>query len=261
MSPTSQATTAQVRQEMVNNCLWGVENTAQIHYAATRPMPINIPVRQLPFTTDCSGFATMMAKWSGAGDPNGSGFNGEGYTGTMLDHCQHISAAESQPGDLVVFGAAPGTHVVVLVESGASGLSAMCVSHGQEADPIRVSLADEAQSHPGEPLTYLQLPGAGGSAPTPPSSNGNPFCPLAVDGGFGPQTTKALQWKLGVATDGSFGPESKKALQTYLHVTPDGSIGPITIKALQAHVGATQDGQWGQLTTEALQRALNAGRF
>ncbi len=253
--------TTQVRQAMVNNCLWGVTNHNEIHYAETRPMPINIAVHQLPFTTDCSGFATLMAKWSGAGDPNGSGFNGEGYTGTMLDHCTHISVAETQPGDLVVFGNAPGTHVVVLTESAAGGLGALCVSHGQEGDPIHVSLEVEAQSHSGEPLTYLSLPGGGGSAPTPPPSSGNPFCPLAVDGGFGPQTTKALQWKLGVATDGSFGPESKKALQTYLHVPADGDIGPITIKALQAHVGATQDGQWGELTTEALQRALNAGRF
>jgi hypothetical protein len=78
---------------------------------------------------------------------------------------------------------------------------------------------------------------------------------------FGPQTIKAMQWKLGVTTDGNFGPTSKKALQRNLHVTPDGIIEPETVKALQAHVGATQDGQWGPLTTEAMQRALNAGRF
>jgi hypothetical protein len=150
----------------------------------------------------------------------------------------------------------------VLVESAAGGLGAMCVSHGQEADPIRVSLEAEAQSHPGEALTYLRLPGAGGTPPPPPpGSNGNPFCPRAVDGGFGPQTTRALQWVLHVATDGSFGPITKRALQTHLHVAADGQIGPITIRALQAHVGATQDGPWGPLTTEALQRSLNAGRF
>ncbi|WP_052434516.1 peptidoglycan-binding domain-containing protein [Streptacidiphilus melanogenes] len=262
MTEAAQAADSQVRQQMVDNCLWGVQNQAQIHYAETRPMPINIPKGSLPITTDCSGFATLMAKWSGAGDPNGSGFNGQGYTGTMLQHCQHISAAETLPGDLVVFGADSGTHVVVLVESAAGGLGAMCVSHGQEADPIKVSLEVESKSHAGQPLTYLRLPDAGGTpTPPPPSSNGNPFCPLAVDGSFGPQSTKALQWVLGVATDGDFGPASKRALQAHLHVAVDGEIGPITVRALQAHVGAAQDGQWGPNTTKALQTSLNAGRF
>lgn len=256
MSTTAQATTAQVRQAMVSNCLWGVQHNADIHYSQARPMPIGIAVHALPFSTDCSGFATLMAKWSGAGDPNGSGFNGQGYTGTMLDHCEHITAAETQPGDLVVFGAGTGTHVVVLVESAANGLGALCVSHGQEADPIRTTLQDEANSHRGEPLTYLRLPGGG----TPPSK-GNPFCPLAVDGQFGANSTKALQWVLGVATDGQFGTDTKKALQSHLHVAVDGQIGPKTVKALQAHVGAVQDGVWGPDTTKALQKALNAGRF
>jgi len=138
---------------MVSNCLWGVQHNADIHYSQARPMPIGTAVHALPFLTDCSGFATLMVKWSGAGDPNGSGFNGQGYTGTMLGHCEHITAAETQPGDFVVFGAGTGTHVVILVESAAKGLGALCVSHGQEADPIRTTLADEANSHRGEPLT------------------------------------------------------------------------------------------------------------
>jgi hypothetical protein len=254
----AQVSITTVRQEMVSNCDWGVTHNAEIHYAEIRPMPINIPKYSLPFTTDCSGFATMMAKWSGAADPNGFGFNGSGNTDTMLAHSQHISRDATQPGDFVVFGLNPSTHVVVLVQSAAGGHDALCVSHGQEADPIRVALSVEAASHPGEPLTFLQLR-VGGSPP--PKPHGNLFCPLTVDGSFGPDTTKALQWKLGVATDGIFGPLTKKALQRYLKVTPDGDIGPQTVKALQKHVGATQDGQWGPKTTEALQRALNAGTF
>jgi hypothetical protein len=80
---------------MVSNCLWGVQHNADIHYSQARPMPIGTAVHALPFLTDCSGFATLMVKWSGAGDPNGSGFNGQGYTGTMLGHCEHITAAET----------------------------------------------------------------------------------------------------------------------------------------------------------------------
>jgi peptidoglycan hydrolase-like protein with peptidoglycan-binding domain len=151
---------------------------------------------------------------------------------------------------------------VVLVESGgANGNDPQVVSHGQQGDPCRVPLSVEAASHSGEPITFLRLEAGDGPAPSPGPSSGNPYTPLAVDGSFGPQTTEALQWKLGVTADGQFGPDTKMALQRYLKVTPDGSIGPVTIRALQAHVGATQDGSWGPQTTEALQRALNAGTF
>lgn len=254
----TQASITQIRKNMVSNCQWGVAHHDQIHYAEIRPYP-RIPPRTLPFTTDCSGFGTMMASWSGAADPNGFGFNGYGNTDTMLAHSPHISRAETQPGDYVVFGVNPSVHVVVLVQSAAGGDGALCVSHGQEGDPVQVALSVEIAAHPGDTLTFLQLE-AGGSAPPPPP-HGNPFCPLTVDGIFGPQTTKAMQWKLGVTTDGIFGPDTKRALQHYLGVPVDGDIGPVTVKALQRHVGAAQDGDWGPDTTKALQRALNAGTF
>ena len=79
------ATIAQVRQNMVANCRWAVTNHKHINYAEIRPWPI-IPPRTLPFTTDCSGFAEMMARWSGAADPSGAGFDGSGNTDTMLAH-------------------------------------------------------------------------------------------------------------------------------------------------------------------------------
>ena len=55
----------------------GVVNHNRIFYEEIRPYPLT-PPRTLPFTTDCSGFATMMARWRGAADPNGFGFNGYG---------------------------------------------------------------------------------------------------------------------------------------------------------------------------------------
>jgi peptidoglycan hydrolase-like protein with peptidoglycan-binding domain len=253
----AQASITQVRQAMVSNCEWAVAHHDQIYYAESRPIQIGDPPRTLPFTTDCSGFVTLMAKWSGAADPNGFGFNGYGNTNTMLEHSPHISQAESQPGDLLVFGLDPDSvHVVALIQSAADGNDALCVSHGRPGDPITVALSVEIAAHSGEALTFLQLQVAGST-----QGDGNPYLPLVVDGDFGPETTKAMQWKLGVTADGEFGPVTKEALQRYLHVPADGIIGPVTIKALQAHVGASQDGVWGSLTTEALQRALNAGSF
>jgi hypothetical protein len=195
---------AQVRQAMVSNCQWGVAHHDQVYYAELRPMPIGDPPYTLPFTTDCSGFATMMAKWSGAADPNGFGFNGYGNTNTMLEHSQHISRAESQPGDYVVFGLDPNSvHVVVLVQSAAGGDGALCVSHGQPGDPIEVALSVEIAAHSGEALTFLQLQAVG--TPAPPPGNGDPYVPLVVDGIIGPVSVKALQAHVRATQDGQWG--------------------------------------------------------
>jgi hypothetical protein len=41
----------------------------------------------------------------------------------------------------------------------------------------------------------------------------------------------------------------------------DGDFGPDTTKALQWRVGVTQSGVWGAETTKGLQRMLNANTF
>lgn len=100
-----------------------------------------------------------------------------------------------------------------------------------------------------------------------PSSNleppgRNPWTPLAVDGMFGPMTTRALQWACHLAPqDGTFGPVSKQALQAHLFVLEDGIIGPVTVTALQRRVGAPETGSWDPPTTRDLQLMLNAGTF
>ncbi|MDF8266358.1 transglycosylase family protein [Luteipulveratus flavus] len=83
---------------------------------------------------------------------------------------------------------------------------------------------------------------------------------LAVDGSFGPKTTRAVQKWVGVTQDGSFGPISKRALQRKVGVTPDGSIGPRTVAALQSRIGISRDGAsyLNARTVAGLQRYLNA---
>lgn len=228
------ATIAQVRQNMVSNCQWAVAHHNQFTYAEIRPWPVT-PPRTLPITTDCSGFAEMMARWSGAADPSGAGFDGSGNTDTMLAHSQHIPRTETQPGDFAVFGLNPSQHVVVLTQSAAGGNGAMCVSHGRQGDPVQVPLSEEIVA---EPITFLRLMPGGA---VPPQGGPNPFCPLDVDGDFGPDT--------------------KMALQRHLGVDPDGDVGPDTIKALQRRVGVTQSGVWGAETTKGLQLKLNANTF
>jgi hypothetical protein len=143
---------ATVRQAIVEYALWGVRNAAQIHYRELRPIDGIGHPHKLPLTTDCSGWATLCYNWSRAPDPNGNGYNGQGYTGTLLNHMSNISRAQAEPGDLVVFGPAPGEHVVVIVGTGGDP---DVVSHGQEIGPIKVTLSAEARYHRA-PLTFLR---------------------------------------------------------------------------------------------------------
>lgn len=145
-----------------------------------------------------------------------------------------------------------------------------CMVDGQVGSQSRRAMAAALAAPPG-PAPAPQ------PAPQPQRSpDGNPFTMLAVDGDFGAQTVKALQWRLtlteGVsghpplATDGQFGPMTKRYMQQRLNwsngpVGIDGSVGPQTIRALQAHTGAGIDGQWGSDTTRHLQNSLNNAAF
>jgi peptidoglycan hydrolase-like protein with peptidoglycan-binding domain len=100
---------------------------------------------------DDAGFATLCYAWSGADDPNGLGYSGQGYTGTLLQHMNHIPQAAVQPGDLVVWGPAPGHHVALVLAIGADPLLA---SHGQEKGPIAIRVSVESKYQP-PPVTWL----------------------------------------------------------------------------------------------------------
>ena len=149
-----------VRGKIIANARWGIANEPRIHYAETRPIPALNSPHHLPLTTDCSGFATLCYKWAGAPDPNGNGYDGQGYTGTMLGHMHHIPHGAVEPGDLVVFGAAPGNHVCIALNKGGSLLA----SHGSESGPGEISFSDEhawqsrygAGGAPGE-VTWLSV--------------------------------------------------------------------------------------------------------
>jgi hypothetical protein len=134
-----------LRDLIVANALWGCDNEAQIHYSqgSLRFAALNTP-RALPLYTDCSGFVTLCYKWAGAQDPNNLGYNGSGFTGTLLTGSSEISLAEALPGDLIVYGPGAGDHVVIIVEPGDDPLT---VSHGQERGPFLVRHSVEARAH------------------------------------------------------------------------------------------------------------------
>lgn len=121
-----------VREKIVAYAEWAITNNAKVHYVQARPMPKN--PRKLPLAIDCSAFATLAYKDAGAPDPNGAGYDGSGYTGTLLKH--GVKVTTPLPGDLLIYGPFPGQHVVVFMEVW-HGAWIVC-SHGQEIGPLRM---------------------------------------------------------------------------------------------------------------------------
>ncbi|NHN55550.1 transglycosylase [Calidifontibacter sp. DB0510] len=101
-----------------------------------------------------------------------------------------------------------------------------------------------------------------GTTPTPPPSRSapRPTAKLAIDGSFGPLTTRATQKLLGLPQTGAFDYRTRTALQRRVGTVPDGSIGPKSVAAMQHYLGISHDGAWylNSRTVMAWQRYLNA---
>ena len=141
-----------VRRRIVAAARWGVRNEALIHYAETRPIPL---ARRLPLTTDCSGFVTLCYFLAGAPDPNGRGYDGRGWTGTLLEAMENVDRHAVEPGDVVVFGEYPGHHCALVLEPGEDPL--LC-SHGQERGPLEIRFSNESRYQPADVTWLSSLP-------------------------------------------------------------------------------------------------------
>ena len=147
-----------LRRDMVANCRWAVAHPDGFRYEQVRPIPVGASRDDAPITTDCSGFVTLMARWSGVEDPNGRGYNGEGWTGTLLEHLPAVAFSRTRPGDIAVFGTFPGVHCAVLLQSGARAADPWAVSHGVPGDPRRVRLSRLVEYFRKDgPVVYLKL--------------------------------------------------------------------------------------------------------
>jgi cell wall-associated NlpC family hydrolase len=141
-----------VRGRIVAAARWGIRNEPLIHYGEIRPIPLR---RELPLTTDCSGFATLCYFLAGAPDPNGYGYDGRGWTGSLLERMENVDPEAVLPGDLVVFGEYPGRHCAVVLRPGEDPLLA---SHGQERGPIEIRFSTESRYQPAEVTWLSSLP-------------------------------------------------------------------------------------------------------
>lgn len=134
------------REQIVVEMRWALRHEGEIHYRQTRPFNVDaIRDHALPLTTDCSGSATMLYRAAGQPDPNGRGYDGTGFTGTLRAHVpERHGVASCLPGDLIVYGPGSGSHVVLVLEAGPDPL---VWSHGQEAGPLTTRHSTQLQVH------------------------------------------------------------------------------------------------------------------
>lgn len=92
-----------VRQAIVAAGFYWYAHRGGVAYSQIRPFPILKPPL-IPDEDDCSGFVTDCHFAGGAPDPNGLGYSGNGYTGTLMDHGTRCTVQAMLPGDLVFYG-------------------------------------------------------------------------------------------------------------------------------------------------------------
>jgi len=103
---------------MVAEKALAVEQKWHYHYLQNRPYPDTLWSAEAHAGIDCSSFVTLVYKEAGCPDPNGSHYDGNGYTGTLATHGGPVF--QPSPGDLVFYGGTvsiPG-HVAVMVDGG-----------------------------------------------------------------------------------------------------------------------------------------------
>lgn len=146
------------RRDFVTELDWMLAAHAGIAYAMTRPIPLHaIVYRHTPFATDCSGLITGAAYASCCPDPNGLGYNGQGFTGTILAHATPIRREDLRAGDLIVFGGGTGDHVVAVHTMAPDPI---VFSHGHQGapdDPRRYPLSAFLDYFAGAPVRYRSL--------------------------------------------------------------------------------------------------------
>lgn len=134
-----------VKNAIADYCRRSIGNEPKIHYKQYRPMQSLGDKPENGFSSDCSEHSTAAYFWAkkvtgiAVPDPNHSGYNGYGYTGTLVNN-PRVSGSY-QIGDLAIYGSSSGNteHVCTCYVAGDSNSAVWC-SHGSEAAPYAVKL-------------------------------------------------------------------------------------------------------------------------
>lgn len=175
-----------VVEDVVSHLMWGAANQLPIHYTQGPGRMSDLHcVRCLPLYADCSSWGTKVYCWAGAPDPNGRGYDGFGYTGTILQNCPLLPSVRALSlGDPFVFGPGMGDHVSWVVDYAGTDDPLLC-SHGFEGGPLLVRLSQQMRQHrpPYRPLDGVNpAPGAPPAVPYVPEEILNAIVSDPVDG-------------------------------------------------------------------------------
>lgn len=101
--------------EITRAAYWFIAHARTIRYLQTRPIPYwKMDVWNPAILTDCSGSVSMCYYSAGSPDPNGQGYNGLGWTGTLRSNGRWVRPPY-QVGDMVHYGSGVGKHVAMVL--------------------------------------------------------------------------------------------------------------------------------------------------
>lgn len=93
-----------IRQHIVDAAFFWYAHRFEIAYSQFRPFSMGKPP-WVPIRWDCSAFATNCHYAGGAPDPNGRGYDHQGYTGTLMNRGTAVtSVVNLRKGDLIFYG-------------------------------------------------------------------------------------------------------------------------------------------------------------
>lgn len=156
-------TTAQ-RATMLHLMNYLIVHRGQVHYPSgdirrervgtiAHPADIYARVgRPQGWTVDCSQMAEAIVRAVGVHLP----FR-DGFTGSFLEHLPHYADGRgAYIGGPVVFGPGTGHHMALVHTRDPKHGNPLLFSHGQEADPRLIFLAQEAAYQP-HPVTFCSI--------------------------------------------------------------------------------------------------------
>lgn len=91
------------RDVIIDSGFYWYEHRMKTMYSQYRPYEKGVPP-WIPDRWDCSVFVTVCYYAGGVDDPNGRGYDGLGYTGTLMTRGERIPRGQLQPGDLIFYG-------------------------------------------------------------------------------------------------------------------------------------------------------------
>lgn len=228
-----------------NMIKWMMDRLGKVTYSMT--------YRLGPVSYDCSSAVFNAMKAGGFYDFSypGSTETLFGLNGTIL---KKISRSECRRGDIFVAGTpgqslGSGGHTGIFLDN-KRFIHCNYTANGISINSNDVYMGSRLQHH------FYRIVATGSQ---PNGSTGQTQQQLlAIDGSWGPATTRRLQEKLDtVGKDGIISGQIKNRANRNIPSVQFGSGGSNVIRALQKLLGVTQDGNFGPATCTALQKRMD----